>query len=227
MKALFLNCTIKIKLEKSNTRALCEDIADVYEEKHNVETEIIRVTDYNVPPGLKSDLGENDEWPKILEKIKNANILIIATPIWLGHISSIAQRVFERLEGTYSEGNEENGQYPLYNKVGGAVITGTEDGGHACARTILFNLSRFGCTIPAGADCYWVGSAGPGPSYIKAEGNKHLYTNRTKRTLVDNTAFMAKTLKENKYDTNLLEIEKEAKNESGESNEINWRNINN
>lgn len=223
LKVLFLNCTIKPSPEVSHTQGLCDDVAKVYEKEHGIKSEFIRVIDYNVPSGLKSDMGNGDEWPLILEKIKESDIIIVGTPIWIGNISSVAQRVFERLEGTYSEGNNENGQYPLYNKVGGAVITGTEDGGHFCAKTINFCLYRFGCTIPPGADCYWVGPAGPGPSYLDAEGSKHLYTNRTKRTLVENTVFMAALLKKNKISTNLLEVEKKAVAESRKSNEIKWR----
>ena len=225
LKALFLNCTIKKNPEVSHTRGLCNDIAKVYEKEHGVQCDFIRVVDYHVPSGLKSDMGNDDEWPIILKKIKESDILIVGTPIWIGNISSVAQRVFERLEGTYSEGNKENGQYPLYNKVGSAVVTGTEDGAHFCAKTINFCLYRFGCTIPPGADCYWVGPAGPGPSYLDAEGSKHLYTNRTKRTLVENTVFLADLLKENKIPTNLLEVEEKAVDESRKSNEINWRSV--
>lgn len=226
LKALFLNCTIKKSPSVSHTRGLCDDIAETYRNEHDVECDFIRVADYNVPPGIKSNMGEGDEWPEILTKIKQADILVVATPIWIGNISSVTQRLFERLEGTYSEGNEENGQYPLYNKVGAAVATGTEDGGHFCCKTINFCLYRFGCTIPPGADCYWVGPAGPGPSYLEAEGSKHLYTNRTKRTLVENTVFMANMLKNNNITTDLHEVEKKAVAESRKSNEIEWRNEN-
>lgn len=223
MKVLFLNCTPKKSPEISHTRALCDEVAKVYEKEHGFKCDFVRVVDFNVLPGIKSDMGKGDEWPSILKKIKAADVLIVATPIWIGNISSVAQRVFERLEGTYAEGNSKNGQYPLYNKVGAAVITGSEDGGHFCAKTINFCLYRFGCTIPPGADCYWVGTAGPGPSYIDAKGSKHLYTNRSKRTLVENTVFMAKLLKENKITTNLFDVEKKAVAESRESQEIDWR----
>jgi len=223
MKVLFLNCTPKKSPRTSNTRALCDDVAKVYKKEYDFQCDFVRVVDYNVLPGIKSDMGEGDEWPSILKKIKSADIIIVATPIWIGNISSLAQRVFERLEGTYSEGDKKTGQYPLYNKVGAALVTGTEDGAHFCAKTINFCLYRFGCTIPPGADCYWVGLAGPGPSYIKAKGNKHLYTNRTKHTLVENTAYLANLLKEKPITTNLFEVEKKAKNESRKSNEIKWR----
>ncbi|HMA75709.1 MAG TPA: flavodoxin family protein [Candidatus Krumholzibacteriaceae bacterium] len=222
-KVLFINCTPKKSPEESNTRALCNDVAEVYEKEYGLRCDFIRVVDFNVLPGIESDMGKGDEWPEILERIKDADIIIVATPIWIGNISSLAQRVFERLEGTYSEGDPDNGQYPLYNKVGGAVITGTEDGAHFCAKTIQFCLMRFGCTIPPGADCYWVGPAGPGPSYIAAEGGRHLYTNRTKRTMVANTVFMAELLAKNRIPTNLLEVEEKAAAESTESIEIDWR----
>jgi multimeric flavodoxin WrbA len=78
--------------------------------------------------GRYEQLGEEGhEGPLILDKIKKADIIVIATSIWFGVRSSIAQLVIERLDGTYSERNE-RGQYPLYNKVAGVVITGNEDG---------------------------------------------------------------------------------------------------
>ena len=64
--------------------------------------------------------------------------------------------VIERLDGTYNERNEV-GQYPLYNKVAGVVVTGNEDGAHACAETTLFNMTHLGCVVPPNADTYWVG----------------------------------------------------------------------
>src|SRR6056297_2240248 len=99
LKTLFLNCTIKKSPKVSHTRGLCDDIAKVYGKEHGVQCDFLRVVDHTVPSGLKSDMGDGDEWPMILKKIKKSDILIIGTPIWIGNISSVAQRVFERLEG--------------------------------------------------------------------------------------------------------------------------------
>jgi multimeric flavodoxin WrbA len=115
--------------------------------------------------------------------------------------------VMERLDGSYADGDEKTGQYPLYNTVAGVIITGNEDGAHACAETTLFNLSHFGCTIPPNCDCYWVGDAGPGPSYIKAHGNKHLYTDRTARYLAHNVIHFAYVLQKYPIPTNLKELD--------------------
>ena len=56
-----------------------------------METEVVRPVDYNIPFGVDSDMGNGDEWPQILEKIKAADILIIGTSIWFGVRSSVAR----------------------------------------------------------------------------------------------------------------------------------------
>jgi multimeric flavodoxin WrbA len=193
LKALFLNCTLKPSPQVSNTEALIGEVIEWFD-RLAVESEVVRVVDYHVPFGITSDEGEGDEWPIILEKVKAADILVVGTPIWFGVRGSVAQMVIERLDGTYNERNE-FGQYPLYNKVGGVVVTGNEDGAHAAAETTLFNLSHLGCTIPPNADTYWVGEAGPGPSYIEAGGRDHPYTKRTTRWMAHNLVHLARMLK--------------------------------
>jgi len=193
LKAVMLNCTLKYAPEVSNTEALMLKVK-AWWDTMDVETEIVRVTDHAVRFGVTSDEGEGDEWPQILEKVKAADIICIGTPIWFGVRGSVAQMVIERLDGTYNERNEA-GQYPLYNKVGCVVVTGNEDGAHAAAETTLFNLSHLGCAIPPNADTYWVGDAGPGPSYIEAGGEDHPYTQRTTRWMAHNTVHLARILK--------------------------------
>lgn len=209
-KALFLNCTLKRSPEVSNTQALIDKVADLMAEL-DVVSETIRVTDYKIAFGVSSDEGVGDEWPAILERVKACDILVIAMPIWFGVRSSVAQLVMERLDGTYSEGNPVTGQYPLYGKVGGVIVTGNEDGAHDCCANTLFNLTHLGCMVPPNVDCYWVGDAGPGPSYLAAGGDKHLYTNRTARYMAHNLVWGAKTLQANPIDTNLRSLDAEAK----------------
>jgi multimeric flavodoxin WrbA len=140
-------------------------------------------------------MGEGDEWPRILEKVLAADILIIGMSIWFGVRNSVSQMVIERLDGTYNTTNEV-GQYPLYNTVGGVVVTGNEDGAHACAETTLFNLTHLGCAIPPNADTYWVGDAGPGPSFLEAGGSEHPYTQKTAKWMAHNVTHLARILKE-------------------------------
>lgn len=213
LKALFLNCTLKRSPEISNTRALIDKAVKLFEEL-GVESEVVRVVDYNVKFGVSSDEGEGDEWPLILDKIKSSDILVIGSPIWMGVRSSVAQLVVERLDGTYADSDPETGQFPLYGKVAGVVITGNEDGAHDVAATTLFNLTHLGCTVPPNVDSYWVGDAGPGPSYIAAGGERHLYTNKTVRYMVNNLAFFAKLLKDNPIPTNINKLYEDAMKES-------------
>lgn len=210
LSALFLNCTLKKMPQISNTEALIKKVANIFTTL-DVKSEIIRIVDYKVLFGVNTDEGDGDEWPKILKKIKSCDILIIGTPIWFGVRSSVAQMVIERLDATYAEGDKITGQFPLYNKVGGVIVTGNEDGAHDAASNTLFNLSHLGCTIPPNADCYWVGDAGPGPSYIEAHGDKHLYTNKTAHFMAYNLQYFASLLKKNPIPTNLNELITKAK----------------
>ena len=210
MKALFLNCTLKKTPETSNTQAFIDEAIKELKTL-DVETEQLRVVDYNVKFGNSSDEGNGDEWPIILKKIKDTDILIIATPIWRGDRSSIAKIVAERLDGIWSEANEENGQYPTFNKVAGVMVDGNEDGAKKAISSICFDLSEHGFSLPVNAFTYYVGKAGPGPAYIEAEGDKHLFTNRTMFLMLHNLVHLAKCMKENPYNTNIKALNEKAK----------------
>ena len=209
LKAVFLNCTLKKSPEPSHTRALIDKVAGLMKPM-GVASEIIRVVDYNIPFGISSNMGKGDQWPQIYAKVKAANIIVIGTPIWFGVRSSVAQLVVERLDGSYEDGDPQTGQFPLYNKVAGTIVTGNEDGAHDCAATTLFNLTHLGCTVPANSDCYWVGPAGPGPSYIESDGDKHPYTNKTARYMTHNLVAMAKLLQQHPLTTNLKQLTADA-----------------
>ncbi len=216
MKALIINCTLKPSPEFSNTDALIKKAATQLKQKE-VETEILRIVDYNVKPGNVTDAGEGDEWQMVLEKIKTCDIFIIASPVWMGHLASTAQRIIERLDAIFHEEgftDEKTGQYFTYNKVGGCLITGNEDGAHSCAAQLLWSMQELGFTIPPNVNAYWVGLAGGGENYVEAGGERHFYTNSTLRYMIGNLTFFAALLKANPIDTNLKELEEIAKKES-------------
>ncbi|PLR78420.1 flavodoxin family protein [Bacillus sp. V3-13] len=205
LKAIFLNCTLKKSPEESNTESLMREVEKIFT-KEQVQSEMIRLADFNIAYGISADEGIDDEWPDIFEKVKKADIVIIGTPIWLGEKSSIAAFAIERLYGASSMANEK-GQSLYYNKVGGAVVTGNEDGAKHAACSILYGLSHIGFTVPPNVDTYWVGEAGPGPSYIEANGWENDFTMRSVRTTGHNLVHFARLLKENPIpaEGNLLE----------------------
>lgn len=167
LNALFLNCTLKPNPKESHTETLI-DVSKTILEKNSVSTEVIRPVDYNIAPGVYPDMTEHghkeDDWPQIQQKVMDANILIIGSPIWLGEKSSVCTKVIERLYG-YSGNLNDKGQYAYYGRVGGCLITGNEDGIKHCSMSILYGLQHLGYVIPPQADAGWIGEAGPGPSY--------------------------------------------------------------
>ncbi|MCG1023626.1 flavodoxin family protein [Sutcliffiella horikoshii] len=194
-KALFLNCSLKSSNEESNTEALMKEVITHFN-KENVTSEIVRIVDYNIKFGVSEDEGYGDEWPEVFNKVKQADIIIIGTPVWLGEKSSVAKMVMERLDGGSGLTNDK-GQYIYYNKVVGVVITGNEDGAKNAASSILYGLTHIGFTIPPNVDTYWVGEAGPGPSYIEAEGYKNDFTMEHAKIMAYNLMHFARMLKEN------------------------------
>ena len=126
MRATVLNCTLKPSPGTSNTEALARVVMDALSER-DVEVELVRIVDHDVKPGVSSDEGDGDEWPGIRDRILASEILVIAAPTWLGHPSSVAQRVLERLDALISETDDE-GRPLAYNRVAGVVVTGNEDG---------------------------------------------------------------------------------------------------
>lgn len=138
MKALVVNCTLKASPESSNTAALADVLVEKLRED-GVEVDEIRAVDHAILPGVTSDEGEGDAWPSIHDRILEAEILIFASPTWLGRPSSVSQRVLERMDAMLSEEDDED--RPLaYNRVAGVVVTGNEDGAHSTGRAAASNL---------------------------------------------------------------------------------------
>src|SRR3989338_3887735 len=158
MQAIVLLGTLK-KEESSNTQVLCEFFAKKLAEK-GIECEIVKLVDHAILPGTYSDMGREDEWPGILEKILASEIIIFATPIWWGNHSSEIQRVIERLDEMHDQilaGKPS----PLAGKVGGILVTGDSDG----AQHVIGNVGNFfnfvGILLPpyATLSVLWEGQA--------------------------------------------------------------------
>ena len=149
MKALTINCTLKASPATSNTEALATVVADEIQQA-GVETDLVRAVDHNILPGVSNDEGEGDGWPAVLDRVRAAQILIIATPTWLGQPSSVAKRVLERMDALISETDDEGVPF-AYGRVAGVVVTGNEDGAHHVISEISGSLIDIGYTIPGQA----------------------------------------------------------------------------
>ena len=211
LKALYINCSIKKDKTKSHTQLLMNKSSKIMEAQ-GVQVEHIYALDHDIAFGMIKDGAEDgqpDDWPMIQQKILEADILVLGSPIWLGVKSSVATLVIERMYA-YSGDRNEKGQYLYYGKTGGCVITGNEDGIKHCAMDILYAMSHIGYMIPPQADCGWIGEAGPGPSYGDTEWNgkpigdgktpmgyNNDFTNRNTTFMAWNLMHTARMLKDN------------------------------
>jgi multimeric flavodoxin WrbA len=200
LKAMYINCTLKKSPERSHTQGLV-DVSAAIMRKRGVDVEVLRAVDHDIATGTYLDMTQHgwdsDEWPQIHPRVMASDILVIAGPIWLGDNSSITKQVIERLYAGSSELNE-HGQYAYYGRVGGALITGNEDGIKHCAMDILYSLQHVGYTIPPQADAGWIGEAGPGPSYLDegSGGPENDFTNRNTTFMTWNLMHAARMLKD-------------------------------
>jgi multimeric flavodoxin WrbA len=196
LRAFGLNCTLKSGPEPSSTQKLLEQLLRALG-NHGVETSHARVADFNVKPGVTTDEGGGDQWPELRERLMDAQILVLATPIWMGQPSSLAKRVLERMDAFLGE-IDEQGRYPTFGRVAVAAVVGNEDGAHHVCAELYQALTDVGFTIPGGSPPYWVGEAMGSIDYIDLERTPKKVT-ETIRTIASNATHLAGLLQAKPY----------------------------
>ena len=157
LSALALICTLTPSPEPSSSELMAQQILDELEGQ-GVTTDSLRIVDYDVKRGVQVDMGNGDQWPTIRERILAADILILSTPIWMGHPCSVAQQVMERLDADLSE-TDDDGRPVMYGKVATVAVVGSEDGAHKTIADMMQGLNDVGFSLPAQGGTYWVGEA--------------------------------------------------------------------
>ena len=196
LKALVLNGTLSPSPAESSTDVLSGQVLQALT-KHDVQGSTIRVVDHDVRPGVELDMGNGDEWPQIRQRIMDSDILVLATPTWMGQQSSVCQRVLERLDAELSE-TDEQGRLQTYGRVAIAVVVGNEDGAHHITSVIFQALNDVGFTIPAGGGVYWNGEAMHTTDYKDLDETPEKVASTT-ASLAANAAHLAKLLKDHGY----------------------------
>src|SRR3954470_23694951 len=201
LRAVVFNGTLKRSPEPSQTEGLLAISRGILE-RVGVAVDVVRTVDHVIPPGVWPDMTtqgyERDDFPDIYRQlVEPANIILIAGPIWLGDQSSPTRTIIEPLYGYSGEVNAA-GQWSYYGKVGGAVTTGNEDGGKHVSAQVLYALQHIGLVVPPQSDAYWVGEAGPGPSYLDpvAGGERNAWTTRNTVFMTWNLLHLARLLKD-------------------------------
>ncbi len=200
LRAMYINCTLKRSPERSHTQGLM-DLSIELMRRNGVTVDTLRAIDEPIASGVWPDMTEHgwdeDAWPAIFERVMDADILVLGSPIWLGQQSSVATTVIERLYGDSGQLNDA-GQYAYYGRVGGCIVTGNEDGIKHVSMGILYSLQHLGFVIPPQADAGWIGEAGPGPSYLDegSGGPTNDFTNRNTAFMTWNLLHMARMIKD-------------------------------
>lgn len=193
MKAVILNCTLKGSPEPSSTEALARVVGNELK-KQGVTYEMIRVADCALLPGVTSNEGPGDEWPAIRQKILDAEILVLASPTWMGRPSSMAQRVIERMDGMLKE-KDADGKPVAYNHVAGFVATGNEDGAKHVIAEMAAAMVEVGFTVPGHCWTYYNQGSPMGPPYLENKDPKSkTRAHRNAKTAAHTLANVAKAL---------------------------------
>lgn len=196
LKALILVCTLTPSPQRSSSDLLARQVSEELG-THGVESEVLRIVDHDVKPGVQTDMGDGDEWPAIRDKLLAAQILVLATPIWVGHPSSLAQRVLERLDAELSE-TDEQGRPILFDKVAMVAVVGNEDGAHHVVADLSQGLGEVGFTVAGQGATYWVGEAMHATDYQDLAETPDVTAEAT-RISARNTAHLAELLRGHPY----------------------------
>lgn len=189
--AIALVCTLKPSPAASSSEKLARELLDALAE-HGVGGDLVRVVDDDVKPGVDVDMGKGDAWPSIRDRVLSADILILATPTWMGHPSSVAHRVLERLDAELAQTDDE-GRPSLFGKVAVVAVVGNEDGAHQISAEVFQALNDVGYTIPAQGVTYWNGEAMAKTDYLDLPKTPDATASTTK-TVAANAAHLATLL---------------------------------
>ena len=196
LRALALVCSLKPSPAPTSSELMARQVLDELG-RHGVTGDVVRVVDRDVKPGVEVDMGDGDEWPAIREQLMAADILIISTPTWVGHMSSVAQRVLERLDGELSE-TDDAGRPLVTGKVAVTAVVGNEDGAHKITADLMQGLDDIGFTIPAQGGTYWNDVAMGSRDYNDLDETPEAVA-ATTATLAANAAHLARLLKADPY----------------------------
>lgn len=196
LRALALVCSLKASPAPSSSELMARQVLEQLG-KHGVTGSVVRVVDHDVKPGVEVDMGDGDAWPGIREQMIAADILVVSTPTWVGHMSSVAQRVLERLDGELSE-TDESGRPLVTGKIAVTAVVGNEDGAHKITADLMQGLNDIGFTIPAQGGTYWNDEAMGSRDYLDLDETPEAVASATS-VLAANAASLARALKATPY----------------------------
>ena len=191
MKVLAVNSSAR---RDGNTAIL---INQVFEElnKEGIETEMIQLAGQVVEPckacwtcgGQENCVHRKDNFREIFDKMKEADGIILGSPVYTANLSANMQAFLERAS-VVTDMNRDAG---LFRHKVGAAVTAARRGGAVSALDAMNHFFLLQEMFVVGS-CYWPLAYGqmPGDALKDAEGLE------TMRVLGQNMAYLLKALKE-------------------------------
>jgi len=156
LSALALNCTLKPSPEPSSGDLMVSQFHAALR-GHGLRTSSVRVVDHNVAPGVETDMGADDAWPRIREQVLAADVLVFVSDLDGAHVE----------RGTARARTPRRRQWCRRRRRFTRAVRQGRDGGRGgkrgrCAqghRRRLQALNDVGFTVPAQGATYWNGEA--------------------------------------------------------------------
>lgn len=146
--------SLKDDSSDSNTANLAKIVSRELK-KYKVSVTLRYLANRHMAHGVDFKTDDPDDQAEVyFEDIHKSDILILATPIWWGIQSSLCQQWMERV-GAYDDQYITTGKSPLYNKVFGCIVTGSNDGFQHIHGNFYNFASELGMTIPPEAHVDW------------------------------------------------------------------------
>lgn len=128
MRALIVEASLKAVDKPSNTRALCSVAKEALErEGVDVVVRPLKGMKYDFSTNFAADDGGADDMTVLLKSVIDMDIIIVATPIWWGIHSSLAQSFIERMDD-FDDWSNEHDVNLMAKKVFATIVSGNSDG---------------------------------------------------------------------------------------------------
>ncbi|ROZ89150.1 flavodoxin family protein [Gordonia sp. OPL2] len=194
--ALAITCTLKPSPGPSSSELIARQTLDALSTQ-GVRGSMIRAVDHDIFPGVERNMGDGDAWPDIVERVLDADILLLSTPTWLGQMSSVAHRVLERLDAEISQ-TDDAGRPSMLGKVAMCAVVGNEDGAHKIIADVFGALNDIGFSVPAQGSTYWNDEAMGGRDFKDLDTVPSAVADAT-NAAARNAAHLARLLSDNSY----------------------------
>lgn len=128
MRILIVEASLKAVNKPSNTRVLCRVAKEALErEGADVIIRSLKGMKYDFSTTFAADDGGADDMTALLKSVIDMDAVVLATPIWWGIHSSLAQSFIERMDDFDDWANEKNIN-PMMKKAFATIVSGNSDG---------------------------------------------------------------------------------------------------